>query len=103
MKLTSAASSDKLRASLMLLEGIHIGNVRTDQIKRTAKELIRLHPDKFTTNFEENKKTVSLIMTGLSSKIRNQIAGYVTRLLRLSTEEEQTETEEEPSEEGETE
>lgn len=75
-----------------------MGNVRTDQIKRTARELVRRFPDKFTANFEENKRLVSLLLEGATTKIRNQIAGYITRYL-ASTEE--TEEVEETQEEGE--
>ena len=63
-----------------------MGNVRTDQIKRTAKELIKRFPNKFSNNFEENKHLVGLLTQGTTIKIRNQIAGYITR--RLAEEEE---------------
>jgi len=63
-----------------------LGNVRTDQIKRTAKELIKRFPSKFSNNFEENKHLVGLLTQGTTIKIRNQIAGYITR--RLAEEEE---------------
>ncbi|MEM4703695.1 MAG: 30S ribosomal protein S17e [Candidatus Bathyarchaeia archaeon] len=62
-----------------------MGNVRTEQIKRTAKELIRRFPDRFSADFEENKKTVGLLTEGTTNKIRNQIAGYITRYITLST------------------
>jgi small subunit ribosomal protein S17e len=71
-----------------------LGNVRTDQIKRTAKELVRRFPDKFTADFDENKHTVSLLIQGSTTKIRNQIAGYITRNIAAE------ETEEAPAEEG---
>ncbi len=58
-----------------------MGNVRTDQIKRTAKTLIRRFPDRFTSNFDENKLLVSQLLQGATTKIRNQIAGYITRIL----------------------
>lgn len=58
-----------------------MGNVRTDQIKRTARELIRRFPDKFSNNFEENKHLVGLLTQGTTIKIRNQIAGYITHSL----------------------
>ncbi len=56
-----------------------MGNVRTEQIKRTAKELLKRFPDKFTINFEENKKMVAKLTQGATVKVRNQIAGYITR------------------------
>jgi len=55
-----------------------LGNVRTEQIKRVAKELIRRFPDKFSNNFDENKHTVDTLVQGATTKVRNQIAGYIT-------------------------
>jgi small subunit ribosomal protein S17e len=75
-----------------------LGNVRTDQVKRTARELVRRFPDKFSANFEENKHSVGLLLQGATNKIRNQIAGYITRYL-ASEETEAPESEEELIEE----
>ena len=72
-----------------------MGSVRTDQIKRTAKELIRRFPSKFSHDFESNKKVVSALTQGTTMKVRNQIAGYITRLFI----EEESETSEEMAEE----
>lgn len=58
-----------------------MGNVRTDKIKRTAKELMKRFPDKFTNNFDNNKHMVSTLTQGTTIKVRNQIAGYITRTL----------------------
>jgi small subunit ribosomal protein S17e len=55
-----------------------LGNVRTEQIKRIAKELVRRFPDKFSDNFENNKRAVDTLIRGATTKVRNQIAGYVT-------------------------
>jgi small subunit ribosomal protein S17e len=55
-----------------------LGNVRTEQIKRIAKELVRRFPDKFSNNFENNKRVVDTLTRGTTTKVRNQIAGYVT-------------------------
>lgn len=55
-----------------------MGNVRTEQIKRLAKELIRRFPDKFSNNFENNKRMVDMLTKGATTKVRNQIAGYIT-------------------------
>jgi small subunit ribosomal protein S17e len=52
--------------------------VRTEQIKRIAKELVRRFPDKFSNNFENNKRVVNTLVRGTTTKVRNQIAGYVT-------------------------
>lgn len=55
-----------------------LGSVRTEQIKRTAKELMKRFPDKFSNNFENNKRVVDTLTQGATTKIRNQIAGYIT-------------------------
>ncbi len=79
-----------------------MGNVRTDQVKRTARELVRRFPDRFSANFDENKHAVSLLVEGTTRKIRNQVAGYITRYL-ASEETEAPEEEESLEEEGEAE
>jgi len=55
-----------------------LGNVRTEQIKRIAKELIRRFPNKFSNDFETNKHAVDVLIQGATRKVRNQIAGYIT-------------------------
>jgi small subunit ribosomal protein S17e len=75
--------------------------VRTDQVKRTARELVRRFPDKFSDNFEENKLLVGKLVQGPSRKVRNQIAGYIARY--LAGQEEEVLEKETSAEEGETE
>jgi len=55
-----------------------LGKVRTEQIKRIAKELIRRFPNRFSGNYEENKRVVAALVPGATTKVRNQIAGYIT-------------------------
>jgi len=50
-------------------------------VKRVAKELVRRYPDKFTTNFEDNKKLIETLIETSSTKLRNRIAGYITSLI----------------------
>jgi small subunit ribosomal protein S17e len=61
-----------------------LGNVRPEKVKKIARELIRRYSDKFTTNFEENKRALSSIANIPSIRLRNSIAGYITRLVSLS-------------------
>ncbi|MGD0029494.1 MAG: 30S ribosomal protein S17e [Candidatus Bathyarchaeia archaeon] len=75
--------------------------MRTDQVKRTARELVRRFPDKFSDNFEENKLLVGKLVQGPSRKVRNQIAGYIARY--LAGQEEEVLEKETSAEEGETE
>lgn len=63
---------------------MRLGNVRPEKVKKIARELIRRYPDKFTMNFEENKRVLSSIAHIPSTRLRNSIAGYITRLVLLS-------------------
>ncbi len=74
-----------------------MGNVRTDQVKRTAKELLRRFPDKFSSDFEVNKRLVGELIQGMTLKVRNQIAGYIASSCAGANEQPE---EENPQEEG---
>jgi len=50
-------------------------------VKRIARELVERFPDKFTTDFETNKKLVKSLTNISSTKLRNRVAGYITRLV----------------------
>jgi len=72
-----------------------LGKVKTEHIKRLAKELMSRFPDKFSTNFDENKRAVDALTQGATTKVRNQIAGYITRTISLTQAEPPTEAVEE--------
>jgi small subunit ribosomal protein S17e len=74
---------------------ICLGSVRTEQIKRTAKELVKRFPDKFNHDFENNKHMVAILVLGGTPKVKNQIAGYITRFLAPEKTEPAMETDEE--------
>lgn len=79
-----------------------LGKVRPERVKRVARELIKRHPDKFSADFESNKKNLDSITRVSSTKLRNQIAGYITRLVVISkAAETEEETEKEAEEENE--
>ena len=61
-----------------------MGKVKTEQIKRIGKELLSRFPDKFSSNFDDNKRVVAELTQGASTKMRNQIAGYITRVISLT-------------------
>ena len=77
-----------------------MGNVRTEQIKRMAKELIKRFPAKFSNNFESNKHAVNSMVQGGTPKVLNQIAGYITRFMAAEQRQLQEETPEGVEEEG---
>lgn len=62
-----------------------VGKVRPAYIKNTARMLAEKYPDKFTIDFEYNKKAVSEILK-TSKKVRNRVAGYITRLMKIKFE-----------------
>ncbi|TLZ62380.1 MAG: 30S ribosomal protein S17e [Methanobacteriota archaeon] len=56
-----------------------MGNIRPTYIKRVAIDLLKMYPDSFTDDFEHNKKKVSELTDVQYHRMRNRIAGYVTR------------------------
>ena len=70
-----------------------MGNVRSDRIKRISHDLVNRYSDRFTTSFEENKKIVLSVAVIPSTKMRNRIAGYITRLMMPSEAEKSEESE----------
>lgn len=61
-----------------------MGKVKTEQIKRVGKELMEKFPNKFTSNFDDNKRLVEVLTQGTTTRVRNQIAGYITRTISLT-------------------
>ena len=59
-----------------------MGRIKTTMIKRTANTLIKNYPEKFTEDFGKNKKLVEESAEIHSKKLRNIIAGYLSRLTR---------------------
>jgi len=83
-----------------------LGKVRPEQVKKIARELLKRYPNRFSTDFESNKKLLKSAAAIYSPKLRNRIAGYITRLAAISKAaeaEETAETVEQSAEEEETE
>lgn len=57
-----------------------MGRIKTKFIKRKTKELLKVHGDKFTDDFTQNKQLTNRYTRTQSKKLRNIIAGYMTRL-----------------------
>lgn len=57
-----------------------MGKVRIETVKRVSRELLRRYPDRFTGEFESDKQAVIELVATDSKRLRNRIAGYVTRL-----------------------
>ena len=72
-----------------------MGKVKTEHIKRLGKELMSRFPDKFSSNFDENKSAVDALTQGVTTKVRNQVAGYITHTISLTQADSPSETVEE--------
>jgi len=59
-----------------------MGKVRPEHVKRLARKLVERFPDRFTTDFENNKNLVDAFTSISSTKFRNRVAGYAIRLVR---------------------
>jgi small subunit ribosomal protein S17e len=55
-----------------------MGRIKSKLIKRTSRQLIENSNQTFNKTFEENKKVLGNILP--SKKMRNKIAGYITRI-----------------------
>lgn len=64
-----------------------MGKVRTKPIKKIAKELVKTYSNKFITDFETNKKVLQELIDAKTKKLRNRIAGYITRLKKIEARE----------------
>lgn len=59
-----------------------MGRIKTQMIKRLAFKMFSKHDAELKDNFVENKKIVAAFLDGASKKVRNSVAGYVTRLMK---------------------
>lgn len=53
-----------------------------DRIKRISTAMLEKYPDRFGSDFEQNKKVIQEIATTKSKVLRNRVAGYITSYLR---------------------
>jgi len=58
-----------------------MGRIRPTYIKRVSIELVEKYPQLFSKDFENNKVMVDKLTDVFSVKMRNRIAGYITRYL----------------------
>lgn len=63
-----------------------MGRIKTVLIKRVTHQLMGLYGDRFTDDFEKNKKIVDELIDTPSKKLRNVIAGYATKLVKKEEE-----------------
>ena len=63
-----------------------MGRIKTQQIKRATFEFVQKYREQFTDKFDENKLIIGKLGQFPSKKLRNIIAGYVTRIIKENQE-----------------
>jgi len=59
-----------------------MGRIKTQMIKRLTQKMLSGYQPEFKMSFEENKPVVAKHLSQKNKKMRNVIAGYVTRLMK---------------------
>lgn len=59
-----------------------MGRIKSTMVKKAAKQLIDSEHS-FTNSFEHNKKIIGNLMP--SKPIKNKIAGYIARLIKMKS------------------
>ncbi|HLD12700.1 MAG TPA: 30S ribosomal protein S17e [Candidatus Nanoarchaeia archaeon] len=59
-----------------------MGRIRSTAVKRTGKKLLLLQRAKVALDFSSNKKVVDELVDVRSKKLRNVLAGYLTKIAR---------------------
>ena len=60
-----------------------MGSVKPSYIKNFARDLLKTYESLFSVDFEQNKLMVSEYTDIKNKNIRNRVAGYITRVLRI--------------------
>jgi len=59
-----------------------MGRVRSKLVKTVGMEAFSRYRDKFRADFEHNKQVLPTVIGVHSKKLRNMIAGYITKLVK---------------------
>ena len=59
-----------------------MGRIKTFLVKDIAKRIFEEHENEFVEDFEKNKEIMTKYIDIKSKKMRNIIAGYITKLKR---------------------
>lgn len=59
-----------------------MGRIKTWMIKRLGEDLLRQFPDKFCEDFDKNKEVLKDLLEIKSKKLRNVLAGYITKVMK---------------------
>jgi len=59
-----------------------LGKQRSKILTKKAEEIYKIFPDRFTTDFEENKKALNELKIFTTKIDRNIIAGHLVKLVK---------------------
>lgn len=59
-----------------------MGRIRSNFIKRIAREAIKRYKDQLSTDYYENRNFLETVVRFSNDKLRNRVAGYVTTLMK---------------------
>lgn len=59
-----------------------MGRVKSIAIKTLGDDLIREHPKKLSPDFDSNKRALGDIREIKSKRVRNVLAGYITKKIK---------------------
>ena len=59
-----------------------MGRVRTKTVKKSAKLIVEKYYSRLTLDFQSNKRLTEEVAVLPSKRMRNKIAGYITKLMK---------------------
>lgn len=68
-------------------DGECMGKVRPSNIKVLCRTLVAQYEDHLSTSFEENKELLAQVVELPTKRLRNRVAGYITRLMKTKAKE----------------
>ena len=81
-------TSGNLKAKYWHKEGLPSSINSMDRVRRIAEQILEKHPDLFTSDFEKNKELLTGVAIIRTKSLRNEIAGYITAVMRDNMEDE---------------
>ncbi len=60
-----------------------MGKVRPSSIKILCRILVAQYENHLSTDFEENKEFLTQVVEVPTKRLRNRVAGYITRLMKI--------------------
>lgn len=62
-----------------------MGRIRSNFIKRTAREAVKRYRSQLGIDYYENRKFLESVIRFSNDRLRNRVTGYVTTLMKQQT------------------